>query len=132
MLSVVWGMRLMGVLVGSVLVNQVFGSACDAGAGRADVLAGLERLTVAAPVLISAFGLLSVLGVERRTSELTISTTTTVRPPQRLDLIQLLDRLRSIPQAGRFMGVLCLFTFSMFLIDAVLEPYAAALFGMSV
>ena len=131
-LSVVWGMRLMGVLVGSVLVNQVFGSACDAGAGRADVLAGLERLTVVAPVLISAFGLLSVLGVERRTSELTISTTTTVRPPQRLDLIQLLDRLRSLPQAGRFMGVLCLFTFSMFLNDAVLEPYAAALFGMSV
>ena len=130
-LSVVWGMRLMGVLVGSVLVNQVFGSACDDGAGRADVLAGLERLTVVAPVLISAFGLLSVLGVERRTSELTISTTT-VRPPQRLDLIQLLDRLRSIPQAGRFMGVLCLFTFSMFLNDAVLEPYAAALFGMSV
>ena len=131
-LSVVWGMRLMGVLVGSVLVNQVFGSACDAGAGRADVLAGLERLTVVAPVLISALGLLSVLGVERRTSELTFSTTTTVEQPQRLALIQLLDRLRSIPQAGRFMGVLCLFTFSMFLNDAVLEPYGAAVFGMSV
>ena len=26
-LSVVWGMRLLGVLLGSVLVNQVFGSA---------------------------------------------------------------------------------------------------------
>jgi BCD family chlorophyll transporter-like MFS transporter len=38
----------------------------------------------------------------------------------------------NIPQAGRFMAVLCLFTFSMFLNDAVLEPYGAAVFGMSV
>ena len=47
-------------------------------------------------------------------------------------LPQLLLKLQSIPQAGRFLGVLCLFTFSMFLNDAVLEPYGAAVFGMSV
>ena len=54
--------------------------------------------------------------------------------PQRLalPLPQLLLKLRSIPQAGRFLGMLCLFTFSMFLNDAVLEPYGAAVFGMSV
>ena len=34
-LSVVWGMRLLGVLLGSVLVTQVFGSACAADASRA-------------------------------------------------------------------------------------------------
>ena len=47
-------------------------------------------------------------------------------------LPQLLARLRAIPQASRFLGVLCLFSFSMFLNDAVLEPYGAAVFGMSV
>lgn len=52
--------------------------------------------------------------------------------PQRLALPQLLLKLRTIPQAGRSLGVLCLFTFSMFLNDAVLEPYGAAVFGMSV
>jgi BCD family chlorophyll transporter-like MFS transporter len=40
--------------------------------------------------------------------------------------------LRSIPQFGRFTGALCLFTFSMFLNDAVLEPYGAAVFDMSI
>ena len=30
------------------------------------------------------------------------------------------------------MAVLCLFTFSMFLNDAVLEPYGAAIFGMNI
>ena len=38
-LSVVWGMRLLGVLLGSVLVNQVCGSACAVNASRTAVLA---------------------------------------------------------------------------------------------
>ena len=43
-LSVVWGMRLLGVLFGSVLVNRVFGDVCTAGASTLALLAGLERL----------------------------------------------------------------------------------------
>lgn len=137
-LSLVWGMRLFGVLLGSVLVNQVFGSACAAGAGSAAVLAGLERLTVIAPLLLFGLGVLAVLGVEHRTPELTsipLTSIGAVAPspvPQRLALPKLLACLRAIPQASRFLGVLCLFSFSMFLNDAVLEPYGAAVFGMSV
>ncbi|QNJ02490.1 major facilitator superfamily protein/ PucC-like protein [Synechococcus sp. PROS-U-1] len=132
-LSVVWGMRLMGVLLGSVLVNQVFGSACAADASRTAVLAGLQRLSLVTPLVLLGLGVASVFGVERRITGLMApvgSAPTDV--PQRLALPQLLLKLRSIPQAGRFLGVLCLFTFSMFLNDAVLEPYGAAVFGMSV
>ena len=132
-LSVVWGMRLLGVLLGSVLVNQVFGSACAVDASRTDVLAGLERLSLVTPLVLLGLGLASVFGVERRTTGLMVSMgAEPSKVPQRLSLPQLLSQLRSIPQAGRFLGVLCLFTFSMFLNDAVLEPYGAAVFGMSV
>jgi len=133
LLSVVWGMRLLGVVLGSVLVNQVFGSACAADASRTAVLAGLERLSWVTPLVLLGLGVISVVGVERRTTGLMV--TVGSEPPdvpQRLALPQLLLQLRSIPQAGRFLGVLCLFTFSMFLNDAVLEPYGAAVFGMSV
>ena len=132
-LSVVWGMRLMGVLLGSVLVNQVFGSACAADASRTAVLAGLQRLSLVTPLVLLGLGVASVFGVERRITGL-IAPVGSAPPdvPQRLALPQLLLKLRSIPQAGRFLGVLCLFTFSMFLNDAVLEPYGAAVFGMSV
>jgi len=132
-LSVVWGMRLLGVLLGSVLVNQVFGSACAADASRTAVLAGLQRLSVVTPFVLLGLGVASVFGVERRTTDL-IAPVGSAPPdvPQRLALPQLLLKLRSIPQAGRCLGVLCLFTFSMFLNDAVLEPYGAAVFGMSV
>ena len=132
-LSVVWGMRLVGVLFGSVLVNQMFGDACAAGASTRDVLAGLERLAVVTPPLLLGLGVVSVLGVERRGTGSTEKPAGDVtQESQRLTLAQLLIRLRSIPEAGRFLGVLCLFTFSMFLNDAVLEPYGAAVFGMGV
>ena len=132
-LSVVWGMRLLGVLLGSVLVNQVFGSACAADASRSAVLAGLQRLSVVTPLVLLGLGVASVFGVERRITGL-MAPVGAAPPdvPQRLALPQLLLKLRTIPQAGRFLGVLCLFTFSMFLNDAVLEPYGAAVFGMSV
>ena len=85
------------------------------------------------PLLLLGLGLVSVFGVERRTAGLMLLAGP-VSPdvPQRLALPQLLLQLRTIPQAGCFLGVLCLFTFSMFLNDAVLEPYGAAVFGMSV
>lgn len=131
-LSVVWAMRLLGVLLGTVLVNQVFGSACEAGASRASVWAGLDRLSLVAPLLLFGLGLGSVLGVERRSSVPICALPSEQDLPQRSNPRQLLRLLSSIPQAGRFMAVLCLFTFSMFLNDAVLEPYGAAVFGMSV
>ena len=102
-------------------------------AERPRVLAGLERLSLMTPLLLLGLGVVSVFGVERRTTGLMVLAGP-VPPdvPQRFALPQLLLQLRTIPQAGRFLGVLSLFTFSMFLNDAVLEPYGAAIFGMSV
>ena len=105
-LSVVWGMRLLGVLLGSVLVNQVFGNACAADASRTAVLAGLERLSLVTPLLLLlGLGVVSVFGVERRTTGLMLPAGS-VSPdvPQRLALPQLLLQLRTIPQVGRFLG----------------------------
>ena len=85
------------------------------------------------PPLFLAVGVVSVLGVERHNTVPTKYPAGEATPKsQRVALPQLLFRLRSIPEAGRFLGVLCLFTFSMFLNDAVLEPYGAAVFGMSI
>ena len=96
------------------------------------MLAGLERLSLVTPLLLG-LGVASVFGVERRTTGLMLPAgSVSADLPQRLALPQLLLQLRTIPQAGRFLGVLCLFTFSMFLNDAVLEPCGAAIFGMSV
>ena len=136
-LSVVWGMRLLGVLLGTVLVNQMFGAACGTDASADAVVVGLERLIVVAPLLLFALGVFSVFGLERldvqdRAVEDQDETHNSKEVSESLSLLHWLSGLRSIPQVGRFVAVLCLFTFSMFLNDAVLEPFGAVVFGMSI
>lgn len=141
-LSVVWGMRLIGVLFGTVLVSHVFGAVCGTEASEAAVLLGLERLIVVTPLLLFTLGVSSVFGLERRSLQnkgvdcavmgIDEPARMKVDVPKDLPFLELLNRLRSIPQIRRFTAVLCLLTFSMFLNDAVLEPYGAAVFGMSI
>ncbi len=136
-LSVVWGMRLLGVLLGTLFVNHIFGAACGVETSKDAVIVGLERLILITPLPLFGLGMLSVFGLERRDIKHQIIEYSDVGNDSRdvcesSTWLQLLIRLRSIPQVGGFTGALCLFTFSMFLNDAVLEPYGAAVFGMSI
>ena len=133
LLSVVWSLRLVGVLLATGLVNRLFGQACEAGANRADVIQGLQQLMVAAPPILLVLGVLAVIGVEpRRPATSDANGASTLQLPLPLSLPQLLSTMFAVPQVKRFMAVMCLFTFAMFLNDAVLEPYGAALFGMNI
>ena len=133
LLSVVWSLRLVGVLLATGLVNRLFGQACEAGANRADVIQGLQQLMVAAPPILLVLGVLAVIGVEpRRPATSDANGASTLQLPLPLPLPQLLSTMFAVPQVKRFMAVMCLFTFAMFLNDAVLEPYGAALFGMNI
>ena len=136
-LAVVWGMRLLGVLLGSAFVSRLFGAACEAGASGDALRTGLEQLIVVSPLLLFGLVVFSVVGLEHRVIERVSGTQYGMAdvandPQKNVPLLQLLGRLRAIPQFGRFVGVLCLFTFSMFLNDAVLETYGAAVFGMTI
>ena len=136
-LAVVWGMRLLGVLLGSAFVSRLFGAACEAGASGDALKTGLEQLIVVSPLLLFGLVVFSVVGLEHRVIERVSGTQSGMAdvandPQKNVPLLQLLGRLRAIPQIGRFIGVLCLFTFSMFLNDAVLETYGAAVFGMTI
>ena len=135
-LAVVWGMRLLGVLLGSAFVARLFGAACEEGASADALKTGLEQLILVGPLLLFGLVVFSVLGLEHRLVERdsmaqSVNADVANNPQKNVPLLQLLGRLRTIPQFGRFVAVMCLFTFSMFLNDAVLEPYGAALFGMS-
>ena len=135
-LAVVWGMRLLGVLLGSAFVARLFGAACEEGASADAFKTGLEQLILVGPLLLFGLVVVSILGLEHRVVERdsmaqSVNADVANNPQKNVPLLQLLGRLRTIPQFGRFVAVTCLFTFSMFLNDAVLEPYGAALFGMS-
>lgn len=129
LVSVVWSMLTVGIVAGAILASRFLGTAC-ASADLTLVIAGVERLIVVAPLLIFALVLLAVVGVEKPLARASASAgDSDTKAP---GFGQAWRLLRADPQVGYFFGVLCLFTFSLFLQEAVLEPYGGAIFQMSV
>jgi BCD family chlorophyll transporter-like MFS transporter len=140
LVSIVWSMLTAGIVAGAILASRFLGSAC-ASSDLSLVMEGVSRLIVVAPLVILALVLLAVIGVERRWSPAVVrpDPESVDRPgsaasavPQELGFWESLAVLRADPQVAYFFGVLCLFTFSLFLQEAVLEPYGGAVFGLSV
>ena len=96
------------------------------------VIAGVERLIVVAPLVIFGLILLAVVGVERPVDHQSNDEKPAADRPAELSFGQAWSVLRASPQVAYFFGVLSLFTFSLFLQEAVLEPYGGAIFGMDV
>lgn len=99
-LAVVWSLRLIGVLLCSALVNQLFGSACKAVADRVDVLMGLRRLFWVAPPMLVGLGVVAVIGVERRSTD-AVDQHADDRPAL-LSLSRMLKIVLTVPKAASF------------------------------
>jgi BCD family chlorophyll transporter-like MFS transporter len=126
LVSVVWSMLTVGIVFGAIVASRFLGSAC-ASADLTVVVAAVRQLTVAAPLLIFGLILLAVVGVEPRQPVATFK-----KSNRELGFAESIQLLRADPQVAYFFCVLCLFTFSLFLQEAVLEPYGGAVFEMSV
>ena len=130
LVSIVWSMLMVGIVVGAILLSSFLGSSC-ASAEITDVIDGVRRLITVAPIVIFGLVLVAITGVEPR-----ITNSNRVGEGQSTDqeisLAVSWTILRSSPQVGYFFAVLSLFTFSLFLQEAVLEPYAGATFALDV
>jgi len=129
LVSIVWSMLTVGIVAGAILTSTFLGTACES-ADLNQVMASVERLIVIAPLIIMGLVLLGIVGIERRWSGQSNLEGTVA--PKELGFFKSLSVLRADPQVAYFFGVLCLYTFSLFLQEAVLEPYGGAIFGMSV
>ena len=139
LVSIVWSMLMVGIVAGAILLSSFLGSSCVT-KELTDVIAGVERLIVVAPLVIFGLVLLAIVGVEPRHGALNsqrdcsnpVDSGKPAETSQELSLGQAWRILRASPQVGYFFGVLSLFTFALFLQEAVLEPYGGAVFGMDV
>jgi len=131
LVSIVWSMLMVGIVAGAILLSSFLGSSC-ATAELSEVISGVKRLITAAPLVIFTLVVASIAGVEPR---LKADSDTSLRGQATEGEISLKDAwtvLKSSPQVGYFFAVLSLFTFSLFLQEAVLEPYGGAVFAMDV
>ena len=131
LVSIVWSMLMVGIVAGGISLSRFLGSSC-ASADLDLLIAGVERLIVTAPVLIFVLVLAAVVGVERPLPAAVADPVEGNKAGGEISLNHAWRVLRSSPQVGYFFAVLSLFTFSLFLQEAVLEPYGGAVFGMDV
>ena len=131
LVSIVWSMLMVGIVAGGISLSRFLGSSC-ASADLDLLIAGVERLIVTAPVLIFVLVLAAVVGVERPLPAAVADPVEGNKAGGEISLNHAWHVLRSSPQVGYFFAVLSLFTFSLFLQEAVLEPYGGAVFGMDV
>lgn len=129
LVSIVWSMLMVGIVVGAILLSSFLGSSC-ASSELTDVIAGVKRLIAIAPMVIFALVLIAIAGVEPRLTNNKIGQDQS--NDQEISLGLSWTILRASPQVGYFFAVLSLFTFSLFLQEAVLEPYGGAIFAMDV
>tara|TARA_B100000609_G_scaffold24441_1_gene17184 strand:- start:779 stop:2167 length:1389 start_codon:yes stop_codon:yes gene_type:complete len=131
LVSIVWSMLMVGIVAGAILLSSFLGSSCDS-AELSEMISGVERLITVAPLVIFSLVVVSITGVEPRLTASGERGQRVSSSEQEISLKGAWTVLKSSPQVGYFFAVLSLFTFSLFLQEAVLEPYGGAVFAMDV
>ncbi|MGC9525335.1 MAG: BCD family MFS transporter [Limnospira sp.] len=145
LISIVWSMLMIGIVVGAIISSQILnqpeicgadilsynsaagGTAVDISTLRATI----NPLFVIVPAIVFALCLVSTWGVEKRFSRYTERSTVTDREDQ-ITLGRALKILTANRQTGLFFTFLLVMSISLFMQDAVLEPYGGEVFGMCV
>ncbi|MEN9239411.1 MAG: BCD family MFS transporter [Thermostichales cyanobacterium SZTDM-1c_bins_54] len=144
LIGVVWSMLMVGIVIGAILSSrlldtpEVCGAALatfDPGSlGREENVAALRQAVdrLFQVVLVGVVGLvvISTAGIEKRYSRFGRREQQTSVESQGISLRQALKVLSRNRQTGIFFLFLVLMTTSLFMQDAVMEPYGGEVFGM--
>jgi BCD family chlorophyll transporter-like MFS transporter len=145
LVGVVWSMLMVGIVLGAMISSRLLDQPEICGADLAngirpqsEVLANIPNLRTAinpafiwVPALVFGLCVCSTFGIERRYSRYQTRTQTT----EREDQIRFRDALKVLTanrQTGIFFTFLLVLTLSIFMQDAVLEPYGGEVFGLCI
>jgi BCD family chlorophyll transporter-like MFS transporter len=123
-----WAMLMVGIITGVVITTIVL-KPIDLDAPIEQVRSAVNRLFIIAPAVVCLLAFFSTVGVERRYSRRRST------PDQREDSLTLgraLKILTASRQTGLFFSFLLVLSLSLFMQDAILEPYGGEVFGMTI
>ena len=126
----VWSMLMVGIVIGAIL-SSVLLKQLALDTPLALVQASVNRLFMTVPIVVCAIAIAATAGIERRYSRFRSRSTI----PDREDQITLGRALRILTasrQTGIFFTFLLVMTVSLFMQEAVLEPYGGQVFGMAI
>ncbi|MBC6417777.1 MAG: BCD family MFS transporter, partial [Prochloron sp. SP5CPC1] len=144
--TVVWSMLMVGIVIGAITGKIVLKKA-QLGAnigtqlltGEQTIATPLETLQppinsifVIVPLVVLAIAIIATWGVEKKYSRFRSRSSSSNQREDSISLGRALKILTASPQTGIFFSFLVLLTFSLFMQEAVLEPYGGEVFGMSI
>ncbi|PSB08650.1 MFS transporter [Pleurocapsa sp. CCALA 161] len=135
LVAIVWSMLMVGIVIGGVTGSIVFKKIEVAGISAGNI--PLETLQPPinsvfsfVPFLVLALALIATWGVEKKYSR--FSSGIQSDRDDSISLNRALQILSTSRQTGIFFTFLSLLTISLFMQEAVLEPYGGEVFGMSI
>ena len=124
-----WGMLMVGIVSGVIITSIVLQSLGDA--PTLDQLRGsINRLFIIAPAIVCGLAIVSTAGIEKKYSRL--QQRSRRQREDRITLGTALKVLTASRQTGLFFVFLLVLSLSLFMQDAVLEPYGGQVFGMKI
>jgi len=135
-----WGMLMLGIITGVVITAIVLGSLGD-DPSLAQLRASINQLFIIAPAIVCGLAVLSTSGIEKKYSRLQLHAAqqgkeaTPEKPSGKEDPITMgraFKVLTASRQTGLFFCFLLVLSLSLFMQDAVLEPYGGQVFGMKI
>jgi MFS transporter, BCD family, chlorophyll transporter len=128
LVGVVWSMLMVGIVVGAVIISILL-KRLNLETPIEELQAAINRVFLIVPAIVVGLAIIATTGVERQYSRYTSRSSLVDREDQ-ITLSRALKVLTASRQTGIFFSFLLAMTISLFMQDAVLEPYGAKVFGM--
>ena len=131
--AIVWSMLMVGIVIGGVTGKKLLD-----GIGTAGVETPLESLQppinsvfIFAPLVVLGLALIATWGIEKKYSRFSSRSSFKQREDS-ISLGRAVKILTASRQTGIFFSFLAVLTVGLFMQEAILEPYGADIFGMSI
>lgn len=129
LVGIVWSMLMVGIIIGAIISSRLLAQiALDT--PIATLQASVNRLFIIVPALVLALTFVATVGVEEKYSRYGKRSKMVNREDQ-ITLGKALRVLTASRQTGIFFTFLLVMSISLFMQDAVMEPYGGEVFGMA-
>ncbi|HEY9881036.1 MAG TPA: BCD family MFS transporter [Leptolyngbyaceae cyanobacterium] len=125
-----WAMLMIGIIAG-VIISTIVLKPIGLDAPIEQIQASVNRLFIIAPAVVCLLALVSTFGIEKKYSRLSNRSSLSNREDS-ITLSKALKILTASRQTGLFFTFLLVLSLSLFMQDAILEPYGGEVFGMKI
>lgn len=131
LIGIVWSMMTVGIAVGGITSKILLRRLETADASLQILRSSMSWLFIIVPAIVFGLALIATFGVEKKYSRYS-SRSSLVNREDKITLGKALKILTASRQTGLFFTFLLVMTISLFMQEAVLEPYGGEVFGMSI